>query len=203
MHDRHEEYAEAAGDGPSTPDGTWRFHDAFRDFSLYYHSSRICGWDPSAAAAAAGCVDHGSEPGLGLAPEYSQWLIWRFGDSYGRNGKAALLDSIHRSVVTACLHSGMTQAYDALGSDMPSSVPDNLLAETWIELCGTGQREFEHYGTWSASASASSTDPGILFGLISDGHSWADAVGALADGYTAHGVACPTQPGTHEDGAPG
>lgn len=168
-----------------------------RVFRKLHEAAAKCLWDPVAYVRDAGCADIGAR--IDPVPEVSRYMSGSSTRTSVGAGLAAMAEDIHSAVFEECLIAALVDAYESLGDDPPGAVTPNMLAETYIEICGEGERTFVVLKSWSAAGGASGTDALLLNGIVDTGHSFADAVTAVASGYADNGIACDVRLVSAED----
>ena len=145
-----------------------------------------------------GCVDIGTEY---TAPPEEYENTWPVHGNYLHLWRymRETMPAIFEGMFTARLASAASQSYAELGIEAPAYFPTAMLFETWVEMCGDGQRSYSEFrwrsGLFSASgaaaASASSTDLLLLSAFTDAGSETSEAIDALVASYQDHNVHCP------------
>ena len=143
------------------------------------------------AASLIGCADIGMDYRLG-SYEYT-WHLDAVDFGLRSYAEEALL-TIFEGMFVQCLANAATQTYTDLGIQSPQYWPYAVLIESWIEMCGSGERERSEF-QWrsfagAGSGSASGTDPFLLSELKEAGANGSEAVDALISAYHDHRVHC-------------
>ena len=144
-----------------------------------------------------GCIDIGTAY---TAPEeYEHTWPVHANHRYLSRYATETMPAIFEGMFAACLASAAAQSYAELGIEAPAYFPTAMLFETWVEMCGDGQRSYSEFrwrsGFFSSSgagaASASSTDLLLLSAFTDAGSETSEAIDALVTSYQDHNVHCP------------
>lgn len=156
-------------------------------------SVRACAWVAVSDGSVRTLDCTGIEGALKGTPSYYRHTVrrpWRTGN---HGPSVRFLYAVNNAAYSECRQQAAIHAYESLGAQMPESFSKNMLIETWVELCGAGQRSSSRRGFLSSSQSASSTDNLLVDALVADGHNWVDASNAVFDGYRKNSINCPAE----------
>lgn len=185
---------------PTYPMPEWNVHTSPKDsreaFRAAYDAARKCLFHPVTVIEELGCVDLEAEismtmPSWYLAPAYSKTYNQTYLDGQDR---ARMVRDAHTAMFQECVVESFLDTFDVLGARTPDRVPMNALFETYIEVCGDGERTFVEWRSigWGGAGAggASGTDSLIFHWLVDEGYPWPDVIDAMVSGYESNNVRC-------------